>query len=184
MCRLGEVGNNIDQPSSVGPEVFAGTIPARLGALDTLPAIVRGHLDKPSVAGSALFESLASAGAPGADAGEPSWSVLGRLLRETRFVQVFRQLSLLRGPLGVMAGNVLKHLRGAVADHPYILYLDSFATPKDKAAPLLHGLLAHLDVTNVQLRSSVMLQAIDQSGAPRGAGALEPRLEARRQHSV
>ena len=31
---------------------------------------------------------------------------------------------------------------------------------------MLDGLIAHLDVTNVQLRSSVMLQAIEQSGHP------------------
>ena len=74
-------------------------------------------------------------GHPGADAGEPSWAVLGRLLRETRFVQVYRRLSLLRGPLGVMAGNLLKQERGAVADHPYVLYLDSMATPKDRIRP-------------------------------------------------
>jgi tetratricopeptide (TPR) repeat protein len=164
MCRLGELVNNVDQPTFVGPDVFARTIPLKLGAMDTLPAIVRAHLDKPSVTGTALFEALGSAGAPGADAGEPSWAVLGRMLRETRFVQVYRGLYIRRGPLGAVAGRYLKPVRGAVADHPYVLYLDSLATRKDKAARVLDGLIGHLDVTNVQLRSSVMLQAIDQSG--------------------
>ena len=166
MCRLGELVNNIDPPTAIGPDVFIRTVPARLGALDTLPAIVRAHLDQPSVTGTALFEALGGAGAPGVDAGEPSWAVLGRLFRETRFVQVYRRLYLLRGPRGVVAGQFLKQERGAVADHPLVLYLESLATPKDRAARVLDGLIGHLDVTNVQLRSYDMLRAIDQTGHP------------------
>ncbi len=63
MCRLGEHANNLDQPTEIGPDIFARTIPQRLGAMETLPAIVRAHLDNPSVTGSALFEALAVAGA-------------------------------------------------------------------------------------------------------------------------
>ena len=164
MCRLGEHVQNLDQPTENAPSIFIQTVPQRLRALETLPAIVRAHLDEPSVTGSALFEALGARGAPGADSGEPSWAVLGRMLRETRFVQVYRRLELRRGPLGVVAGQVLKHERGAVADHPYFLYLESLATPKDRAARVLDGLIGTLDLTNVQLRSEPMLRAIEQSG--------------------
>ncbi len=168
MCRLGEATNNFDLPSSSAPEVFARTIPQRLGAMDTLPAIVRAHLDNPSVTGTALSEALGVAGAPGADAGEPSWAVLGGLLRETRFVQLYRRLYLLRGPLGVMAGNLLKQERGAVADHPYVLYLDSMGTPKTDLVHMLEldGLIGSLDLANVPLRAAVMLKEIGKSGHP------------------
>ncbi len=64
MCRLGELLNNIEQPTSMGPDVFARTIPLKLGALDALPTIVRAHLDKTSVTGTALFDALGTAGAP------------------------------------------------------------------------------------------------------------------------
>ncbi len=90
------------------------------------------------------------------------------MLRETRFVQIYRRLELRRGPLGVVAGQVLKHERGAVADHPCFLYLESLATPKDRAARVLDGLIGTLDVTNVQLRSEPMLRAIEQSGHAAG----------------
>jgi tetratricopeptide (TPR) repeat protein len=166
MCQLGELIHNLDEPTETGPSIFIQTIPERLKAQEMLPAIVRAHLDAPSVSGSALFEALAGAGAPGADAGEPSWAVLGRMLRETRFVQVYRRMDLRRGPLGVVAGQVFQHERGAVVDHPYFLFLESLATPRDKAARVLEGLIEHLDVANVQLRSGPMLRAIEQSGHP------------------
>ena len=179
MCRLGELLNNIEPPTSMGPAVFARTIPVKLGALDALPAIVRAHLDKASVTGTALFDALGTAGAPGADAGEPSWAVLGRLLRETRFVQVERRIYLMRGPLGVMASRSLDQERAVVAGHPYRVYLESLAVPRDKAARVLAGLAGHLDVTNVQLRSYVMLQALEQSKHPGARAALTSRLETR-----
>ncbi len=172
MCRLGELLNNLEQPTSVGPAVFARTIPVKLGALQGLPGIVRAHLDKSSVTGTALFDALATAGSPGADAGEPSWAVLGRLLRETRYVQVERRLYLMRGPLGVMAARVLDQDRAVVADHPYRPYLESLTVPRDRATRVLDGLIGHLDVTNVQLRSQVMLQALEQSKDPRAKLAL------------
>jgi tetratricopeptide (TPR) repeat protein len=171
MCRLGELLNNIEPPTSMGPDVFARTIPVKLGALGALPTTARAHLDKSSVTGTALFDALGTAGAPGADAGEPSWAVLGRMLRETRFVQVERRLYLLRGPLGVMAGRLLDQERAVVADHPYRLYLESLAVPRDKAARVLDGLIGHLDLTNVLLRSSVMLQALEKSQHPRARAA-------------
>jgi tetratricopeptide (TPR) repeat protein len=166
MCRLGEILNNIDQPTAIGPDVFARTIPVKLGAIDALPAIVRTHLDKASVSTTGLAVALETAGAPGADAGEPSWAVLGRMLRETRFVQVERRLYLLRGPMGVMAARLLDSERAAVADHRDFPYLESMAVPRDKAALVLDGLIGHLDATNVLPRSSVMLQAIGQSKDP------------------
>jgi tetratricopeptide (TPR) repeat protein len=171
MCRLGELLNDIEPPTSLGPDVFGRTIPLRLAALDSLPAIVRAHLDQPSVTGTALFEALGAAGAPGADGGEPSWAVLGRMLRETRFVQVQRRLHVLRGPLGAMAGQYLDRQRVVVADHPYRLYLESLATPRDRAARVLEGLAGHLDVTNVQTRSYVMLEALERLKLPTGPAA-------------
>lgn len=61
-----------------------------------------------------------------------------------------------------------------VADHPYRLYLESLAVPRDKAARVLDQLIEHLDVTNLQLRSYVMFQALEKSKNPgaRVAGTL------------
>ncbi len=89
-------------------------------------------------------------------------------------MQVERQLYLLRGPLGVMAGRLLDQERAVVADHPYRLYLESLAVPRDKAARVLDQLIEHLDVTNLQLRSYVMFQALEKSKNPgaRVAGTL------------
>ena len=74
--------------------------PQRLGGADKLPAKVREQLDEQAGGEVALVDALIKAGEPAADAGEPSWGVLGHFIRETRFIQVYRRLKFMKVNVG------------------------------------------------------------------------------------
>ena len=95
MCRVGGV-SNLHEATTAGPAIFARTTKQELLALETLPSSIKTHFENPEGDETTVWKLLDQAGEPGADAGEPSWAVLGRLFRETRFVQVFRRLSFMR----------------------------------------------------------------------------------------
>ena len=95
MCAAGGV-SNLHVATMLGPQTMELTFPQRLAALDKLPAVVREQFDRPAGGEVALVEALVKAGQPDADPGEPSWGVLGHLIRETRFVQVYRRLHFMR----------------------------------------------------------------------------------------
>ncbi len=169
MCRFGGV-SNLHQATTAGPEIFARTLPDRLRALDGLPVAVREHLDKPATDEMGLYGSLTQAGGPGADTGEPSWAVLGQLLRETRFVQVYRRLRFLRRPGGAdrsVLGRVGR--RGRQPPLPTLPGVPRLA-PRE-GEPALKSLIEHLDVANVQDTSYHLLVTIYQSKHPKSGVA-------------
>jgi hypothetical protein len=99
MCRVGGVAN-LHTATTAGRQALGQLLPTKLGALATAPAGVREALDR---RGSllALVKALERAGAPADDRGEPSWGVLAHLVHETLFVQIYRRLHFLKGPLAV-----------------------------------------------------------------------------------
>ena len=165
MCRVGGV-SNLHQATMAGPEVLADTLPAKLLALERLPAMVKEHLENTKGDEPALCKLLSQAGAPGADTVEPSWSVVSRLIRETQFVQVFRRLHFMRVSWNVPVDEFWAESVKLVADHPYRPYLETLAADRLKAKQSLADLIDHLDVTNLELSSYPMLQAIFQSQHP------------------
>jgi len=72
----------------MGPQALEHYISKKLPAVEELPASVKDRLDdNPAIV--RVAELLDQAGAPESDGGEPSWGVMGHMIRETRFVQVF-----------------------------------------------------------------------------------------------
>ena len=121
-CRVGGVAN-LHIATTSGPQVFGQLLPAKLKGIETLPANVRKRLDG-DFDEVALVKALEQAGKADVDPGEPSWGTLAHLIRETRFVQVFRRLQFLKEILSVPADDYWAEAEPLVAGHPYRPFLE------------------------------------------------------------
>ncbi len=92
--RNGDLGD-VHAASAMGLVAFTNLFPEKLKSLKTLPQSVKTSLDQGGDE-LTLVDQLEAAGRPGHDAGEPSWGVLAYLVRETRFVHVWRRLFFMR----------------------------------------------------------------------------------------
>ena len=81
-------------------------------------------------------------------------------------MQVFRRLHFMRVSWNVPVDEFWAESVKLVADHPYRPYLETLAADRLKAKQSLADLIDHLDVTNLELSSYPMLQAIFQSQHP------------------
>src|SRR5262249_37160692 len=117
MCQVGGVAN-LHVATALGPQALSRLLPEKPDAIPSLPPGVRQararNADEPT-----LLAALDRAGRPGGDGGEPSWGVLAHLVRETRFVQVYRRLDFLRFHLAVSAEDFWEDARPEVAGHRY-----------------------------------------------------------------
>jgi tetratricopeptide (TPR) repeat protein len=130
MYRVGGV-SNLHETTMLAPQILTEAVPRRLRALGTLPDSVRAPIDR-NAGEVALVEALERSGRPGDDAGEPSWAVLGSLIRETRFVHVQHRLHFMRYSWSVPVEEFWDEARPLVARHryqPYLLAL-AFGTPQ------------------------------------------------------
>lgn len=128
-CQLAGV-SLLHLSTTVGPKTLAETLPAHLQGMLGLPRAVAEAID----AGSgepALTKALVEAGAR--DSGEPTWSALGWLIRETRFCLVYRRIDFLANGLSVPVDEELQASRPLIADHPYRDYFGSY-TPGEPGA--------------------------------------------------
>jgi tetratricopeptide (TPR) repeat protein len=172
LCRVGGVANG-HVATTLGPEILAKTLPERLRELEDLPARVREHVDHPVGGEAALFQSLDQAGAPGQDAGELSWGVLGRLIRETRFLQVYRRLAFMRGAWSVPVDAFWNESHLAVADHRFFPYLQMLAAPSPDAERAFADLADHLRSKELNLEPIAfdMIRTIPSPRNPREQNA-------------
>jgi tetratricopeptide (TPR) repeat protein len=172
LCRVGGVANG-HVATTLGPEILAKTLPERLRALEDLPTRLREHFDHPLGGEAALFQALDQAGAPGQDTGELSWGVLGRLIRETRFLQVYRRLAFMRGAWSVPVDEFWNESRPAVADHRFFPYLQMLAAPSPDAERAFTNLAEHLRAQELNLEPVAfdMIRAIPAPGNPREQNA-------------
>ena len=165
MCHVGGI-SNLHQATTAGPEILARTLPEKLLAIQALPAAVKEHLANAEGDDPAIGKRLIQAGEPGTDAGEPSWAALGGLIRETRFVQVFRRLHFMRLAWSVPVDEFWAASVSSVADHPYRPYLETIVGSRRGTNPSLAQVIEHLDLANLELSSYPMLAAIFKSRHP------------------
>jgi hypothetical protein len=130
MFRVGGV-SNLHVATMFAPEVLTEAVPKRIGAIGSLPEGVREPIAR-DAGEVAVVEALERAGAPGKDAGEPSWAVLGSLVRETRFVQVRHRLDFMTHWWHVPVEEFWNEARPLVARHRFQPYLLTMAidTPR------------------------------------------------------
>ena len=159
MCRVRGVANG-HVATTIGPQILAQSLPLKLAKLRDLPAVVRKYLDNPVGGEPALYQSLTQASEPGQDHGELSWSVLGHLIRETRFLQVYRRLDFLQRQLSVPVGEFWNESRLAVADHRFYPFLESLAAPSAESQRAMDEFLNHLDVMDLEPVEIDMIKVI------------------------
>lgn len=169
LSRVGGVADP-DGTTANGPRALDGLVPGKLRALGSLPASIRESLDR-GAGEVAMVAAMTRAGEPGEDDGEPSWSVLGHLIRETRFVQVERRLHLMRVAWSVPVDDFWEDCRPFVADHRYRSYLEMLALPPREAARSFARFADRLDMTDLETTGFAMIRAMQLSQHRRGQDA-------------
>ncbi len=169
ICRVGGVAN-LHTATTAGPQALGQLLPAKLSALATAPAGLREAVGREGSV-LALVEALERAGASADDRGEPSWGVLAHLVRETLFVQIYRRLHFLKGPLAVQVDDFWAAARPLVAGHRYRPYLESLALPPNEAARVLAEFAGRLDRTDLEFSEFPLIQELARPQPPKGVEA-------------
>jgi len=139
------------------PQLLSATIARRLADLPGLPEGVAPLATQPEDEPK-VVAALVAAGRPGKDAGEPSWAVLGRLIREDRFAATYRRVRFMAEMWSVPVGDYLEEVRPMVAGHPYHDFLRCYGIgDRDELARTIKGVhIADLEKTEYQYLMKVM----------------------------
>ena len=127
MCQ-GQGVSTLHVATVLGPQVFEQVFAPDLATVESLPASVRDRM-KEELRVRELADLLRKAGQPGVDTGEPSWAVLGHLIRETTFVHVWRRLDFMKNKWSVPVDEYWNEVKADVASHRYRPYLETLALP-------------------------------------------------------
>ena len=125
MYNVGGV-SNLHVATMVPPQVLSQVVPRRIRSMNSLPESVRVAIDG-NAGEVAMVDALDRAGRPENDVGEPSWTVLAQLIRDTRFLQVQHRLYFMRYWWGVPTEEFWDEARPLVAGHRYQPYLLTLA---------------------------------------------------------
>ncbi len=153
---------------------------AAAGRLDGLGARIRGLPDAPAgvrAAGGdldATLRALAEAGGVGRDDGEPAWGALANLVREDRFLNVFRQAEFIQINLQSSAADYLAGAKPAVADHPYHAFFDLYTLHQkdalDDAGVALRKAIDPAEVETTQGQRLALMLHDDEVDGPNNHG--------------
>jgi tetratricopeptide (TPR) repeat protein len=104
--------------------VALGGLPGEAkSAIESLPSLKEKSKKDWRAQRVSVVQSLVKAGSPQVDAGEPSWSVLGRLLEEEFFVQAFEGAWFIRQTLCADSEEHVDMMLPLVPEHPYANFL-------------------------------------------------------------
>ena len=120
-----------------------------------------------------MAEALDKAAAPGVDNGELSWGVLAHLIRETRFVLVWRRLKFMKEMWGVPVDEYWNQVRSDVAAHRYLPFLETYALPPRESWPKFLAFIDRVELTDLQKNAEDMNLLFWRSRSPRGRLATE-----------
>jgi hypothetical protein len=173
MCQVRGV-SNLHEATALGLQALDEEFPARLKSLAAaLPVTVRGELDKAEGATPALVAALRAAGNPASDAGEPSWSVLGHLVDETRFVQVYRRVYFMARVWNVPVDDEWPALAPTVADHRYRRFLDLFVLPPEQGTSSMAALAREADLNDFEFTQIDLARGFTQARSARVDASFE-----------
>lgn len=146
LCQLGGV-STLHIATLLGMQVLSKELPKRLKAQAGLPgraeALVNEDAHEAKIAAALIDEGRD-------DRGELSWSVLGRMMREVRFAQVWRRLSFMRDKWSVPVADFFDEARPLIADHPYRPFLQSFVVDATHDQPLMRELLLSITIPDLE----------------------------------
>lgn len=118
--RLGIDEESRESIEELGRRAVPGDLRFERSALRIRPVHPRDSSQEDQLA---IIAGFSRAGVPGKDRGEPPWSALAHLLRETQFVHAYRRLDFLKTMLGAPVGDYLAEVKPFVEGHRYLPYL-------------------------------------------------------------
>ena len=133
MCESCAIGT-LHMVTQMAPAVLHRTVPQRLQKLAGLPPDAAELLNRASIRDvslSEVAESLLQTPAEN-DTGEFSWRVLGRMLQEVEFIQLWRRASFMRFQWAVPADDFIEAVEGVAAGHRYRALVDLCSTDANR----------------------------------------------------
>lgn len=143
LCEGGPLGV-VRTGAYYGPAAMSRLLPARLAALPGLPPPLRSAADPEwrqameertdpnpndpfSVVPHHLAAALEAMTGSGADAGEPSWAVLGKLIDEEQFVEAANYMRVATNAVESSLAEDVAGVLPLIKDHRYAPYVESFS---------------------------------------------------------
>jgi tetratricopeptide (TPR) repeat protein len=154
----------------IGPQALEHFLAIKLPTVDALPRDLRDRLETHPGLLRAV-EALDRSGAPDTDPGEPSWGALAHMIRETRFVQVFRRLQFMKGLWSVPVDEFWNEVHLDVAGHRYRPYLETLALAPRDTAESFPRFAEQLDLAEIETSESPMNRALWNLPLPRARAA-------------
>lgn len=154
------------QPSAEEPRDFGEELapPAEFRQRVKLMTALRdaGRISLPALPKPAADDAPAQPAAvgPELDVGEPSWAVLGQLIQEVSFVQVWRRAYFEYKSLGVPADEYLISARPLVENHRYRVLLDTYVWENTDRAQALAN-LAKLEPESLEIVAQELAFGLD-----------------------
>ncbi len=146
LSRAGGVANQHNS-TLAGAAVLSKTLSGRLQAMPGLPASA-GRLLQQRGAEPRIVRALLDAGRDRTDLAEPSWSVLGRLTQEVRFVQVVGRLEFMRYGWSVPVDDYVKEALPLVAGHPCEALVRSFGIDPQRDRQAFQQMVTRVPLTD------------------------------------
>jgi tetratricopeptide (TPR) repeat protein len=110
-----------------------------------------------------VISALREAGAAKLDQGEPSWEALGQLMQEVTFLNAWRQIHLAASWWSVPADDFIDSALTQVPDHPYVKFLESFRTDRDRSQAALTEFCQTFELSRVCQWELPMIKRISES---------------------
>lgn len=181
LCARGGVGL-LHQVTELAPTTLTETLPKRLTEMSDLPAGVKslmkagrsagllerliGADDTPGIPRAKLVRTLLAASDESGDLAEPSWAVLGRMIEETTFVQVFRRVHFMRHTWSVPIDDYLRESLPLIADHPYKAVIENHGPDSHVQSEELKTAVKDLHLVDVGFIMQPAIQATWGSKTP------------------
>ena len=162
MCQMGGI-TTLHKLTLKGPAQLGTNLVKHLESFRDLPASVRsaiksapsappddddtdddddsdnepGDIPEVCVAVPQLAKALVETGTLSAESVQPSWGVLGRMIEETLFLQIYRRVDFMKNMWAVEYGDFLKKVSPMIRTHPYARMISAMGfEPKREIAEI------------------------------------------------
>ena len=147
MCDSCAIGT-LHVATQMAPAVLHRTVPSRLQQLSGLPPDAAELLKRAAIRDVSLTEVSESLlqTPPEEDAGEFSWRILGRMVQEVEFIQLWRRASFMRFQWAVPSDEFISAIEGVAAGHRYRPLIDLCSTNAERWQAAAETLTGRLDL--------------------------------------
>jgi tetratricopeptide (TPR) repeat protein len=113
------------------PRIFSARLPTQLEQMPSFPADLQKKIEGFKTSGGnpqgreIICQSLIDLGSPDQDKAEPSWTVLGRMVKEITFTNVWRYAYFIAVEQGLDARDIASQSAPLISDHPFKFVIDA-----------------------------------------------------------